>query len=253
MMLQDWVPESIRFLEDAVAHSDYYLRLAEKIAAYLPTEAHICDAGCGLGELSIALIPYCAYVTAVDRASAPIEALRHRISKREKEKLEIRCTDVLLDNPRVPYDAMVFCLFGGMEETLRAAAAQCAGPVILIKRDYMTHQFSSGGTGLEHFTAETAERELSRRRIPYQAERFELELGQPFRSLEAAEMFFHLYNRGTELSAEKIAHMLEKTSTPEFPYYLPNRKKLGLLAFQSDDIRRIQKGEKAICTRSDMF
>ncbi|MFQ9445404.1 MAG: methyltransferase domain-containing protein [Vescimonas sp.] len=38
----------------------------------------MCDAGCGLGGLSVALLPYCRHVTAVDRAAAPLENLRQR-------------------------------------------------------------------------------------------------------------------------------------------------------------------------------
>ena len=54
-----WTEESIAFLRDAAAMSDYYRVIAGKIAPHLPENAHVCDAGCGIGELSIALAPYC--------------------------------------------------------------------------------------------------------------------------------------------------------------------------------------------------
>lgn len=235
-MMQDWSPGSIEFLHAAAARSNYYRLLAEKIAPYLPQNAHVCDAGCGLGELSLALLPHCAQVTAIDAAAAPIADLRRRAAG--IGRLEILQGDILENRPEKRYDAMVFCLFGHLEETLQIAAEQCSGPVILIKRAYAAHRFSVGASDLEHLTPKDAERELERLGIPCRAERFALELGQPLRSLEEAERFFRLYNRGGELDREEIRRRLQTREDAEFPYYLPNRKRLGLLAFHSDDVRK---------------
>ena len=48
-----WTEESIAFLRDAAAINRYYETIAERIAPQLPENAHICDAGCGIGELNI--------------------------------------------------------------------------------------------------------------------------------------------------------------------------------------------------------
>ncbi len=53
-----WTEESIAFLRDAAAINRYYETIAERIAPQLPENAHICDAGCGIGELSLSLKPY---------------------------------------------------------------------------------------------------------------------------------------------------------------------------------------------------
>ena len=65
-MFPGWTNESIAYLRDAAKVNDYYRVLAEKIAARLPNGAHICDAGCGVGELSLALAALGFRVTAVD-------------------------------------------------------------------------------------------------------------------------------------------------------------------------------------------
>ena len=67
-----WTEESIAFLRDAAAINRYYETIAERIAPQLPENAHICDAGCGIGELSLALKPYCHHVTAVDADELPV-------------------------------------------------------------------------------------------------------------------------------------------------------------------------------------
>ena len=67
-----WTEESIAFLRDAAAINRYYETIAERIAPQLPENAHICDAGCGIGELSLALKPYCHHVTAVELVVMPM-------------------------------------------------------------------------------------------------------------------------------------------------------------------------------------
>ena len=48
-----WTDESIVFLRDAAAMNRYYETIAERIAPQLQENAHVCDAGCGIGELII--------------------------------------------------------------------------------------------------------------------------------------------------------------------------------------------------------
>ena len=108
--MQRWSPEIIRYLYTAADHSRYYQDLARQLGAFLRPEDRVCDAGCGLGLLSRALLPYCAHVTAVDRSPAAVAALRAR---GEDPKLSALTGDIRELPPRQPYDAMVFCLFGG--------------------------------------------------------------------------------------------------------------------------------------------
>lgn len=156
-------------------------------------------------------------------------ALLRPATERERKRLEILCGDVLENQLERPCDAMVFCLFESTEETLRAAAAQCAGPAILVKQTSTARCFSSGIADLEGFTPGIPEETLRRLGVPFQAER--LELGQPLRFLEEAGRFFGRCNRGTAVSEKKIRQRLRRGPSPEFPYYLPNRKRLDLVTF----------------------
>lgn len=80
------------------------------------------------------------------------------------------------------------------------------------------------------FTAADSEDTLRHLGLSYRMERFSLEFGQPFRSLEDAQRFFRLYDRSG--AVEPPLHRLVPGPGPEFPYYLPNRKELCLLAVE---------------------
>ena len=65
MKLEFWHKDMIRFMTDASEYGDYYQQLTEKMLLWLRKDMHICDAGSGLGYLSLALCPYVRQVTSV--------------------------------------------------------------------------------------------------------------------------------------------------------------------------------------------
>lgn len=234
--MQRWTPEIIRYLLAAAEHCQYYTELARRLAPYLSASDRVCDAGCGVGLLSQALLPYCREVVAADRSAAALEELRRRVAGQPGLRLQLG--DIAALPPEEPYDAMVFCLFGGVEEALSLAARQCEGTVLLVRRDYTHHQFSSGGR-LSGQTAADMEAALARRGIRCQTQRFTLEFGQPFRSLDDAEAFFRLYSRDGQIpDRASLVRRLVDSGRADYPLYLPNPKPLCLFALSADQLRR---------------
>ena len=173
--MQRWSPEVIRYLHTAADRSRYYTDLARELGAFLHPEDRVCDAGCGLGLLSRALLPYCGHVTAIDRSPAAIADLTAR---GHDPRLTALTGDIRDLPPQRPYDAMVFCLFGGTDEILDIAARQCGGTALVVRRDFRQHQFSSGIRMAGH-TAADMEQELRRRGLTCTLRRFTLEFGCP--------------------------------------------------------------------------
>ena len=61
-----WTQERIRWYLDASERTDFHARLADYIRPYVRPEDHLCDLGCGLGRVSLALAKDVAKVTCVD-------------------------------------------------------------------------------------------------------------------------------------------------------------------------------------------
>ncbi|UQT47269.1 class I SAM-dependent methyltransferase [Flavonifractor plautii] len=134
--------------------------------------------------------PYCRAVVAADLSA---EAIRHLEAQPLPPNVEPRRCDVLADTPDEPYDAMVFCFFGRTDEILSAARRQCTGTVAVLKRCGRDHRFPGEGPPRQGF--EELCRELEEKGIPYQSRVLELDMGQPFRSLEDAAVFFRTHSR----------------------------------------------------------
>lgn len=242
-----WNEEKVRFMEDAAAWGDFHARLAALLAPYLPESGSICDAGCGTGHLSLALAPYVKRVTAVDISEEALSLLARNCQNRGIANVEIRRGDIALLPPETPYDAMVFCFFGHIEEILAVSAAQCRGTVLAVMRDDGCHRFSAGQPAIRCGGYLRGAAELSARGIPFHADERELPMGQPFRALSDARRFFELYRRPddtTPITDDFLRQRLTATGREDFPLFLPQSRRFGVLRWEARDIPNQIKGDK---------
>ncbi|HML69337.1 MAG TPA: methyltransferase domain-containing protein [Clostridia bacterium] len=234
-----WSPDSIRFRVDAAKYTNYDERIVAQILPQLPNTSHVCDAGCGLGYTSLVLARHCARVTAVDTSKDTLAVLRDNITAGTIKNIDVVEGDLFSMEPIPKYDAMVFCFFGRLEETLRAAKAQCTGTVFMVKKNWRNHRFTPGEMPLKRFTFQQTQLELDALQIPYRAETFLIEMGQPFRSIEDAMLFFETYRQEDDdenIAPEKIKRLLCATESDVFPYFLPAERTLGIVAIHTKDI-----------------
>ncbi len=230
--MQDWDAASVGFMRDAAEYGTFFEELTQRLLPWLPTDGHICDAGCGIGGLALELSRHCRRVTAVDVAEAPINALQ---SRPLPKNLRVFCEDIFSMSAR--YDAMVFCYFGRIRQILQIAARQCCGRVIVVKRNCLEHRFSARPVERSEHSFDEAHTLLSELGIAYQSEMLQLEFGQPFRSLSAAERFFSLYDRsGAKLTQAQLSERLIPTDNEVYPYYLPMQRDMELFVFDAREI-----------------
>ena len=234
-----WNEEMVRFMRTASEYGDYHRRLVQRMRPALHSADHICDAGCGLGYLSLALAPYVRRVTAADRSEAALDVLRQNCAARGIRNIDILSGELQPVPLAAPYDAMVFCFCGRMEEIAAVVEAQCRGTVFVFKKNYTSHRFSVGEhpAGWDSFRAGADW--LTERGVPFEAETLEPEMGQPFRSMEEARQFFRLYSRDADKAAitdEFLRGRLAETGREDFPLYLPHKRQVGYLQFESKDL-----------------
>ena len=227
-MMFNWTPDMVRFMKDASEYGDYNSVIAGTMRPYINENTRICDAGCGLGYLSLELSALAGQVTAVDVNEDALSVLRGNIASRNIENIEVvsgRLEDLQLEKP---FDAMVFCFAGEISDVLEQAGRLCRGDVFVIHRNYKNHRFSAGDFSCDEgclcFTDE-----LDRRGIPYEARELEIEFGQPLRSIDDGVLFYRTYSRDPDKSVidrNFLENKLIKTGCTEFPYYLPHRRRV---------------------------
>ena len=231
-MMQRWIEDAIRFMEDASVYGNYHKELVQELLPFLPIDGHICDAGCGLGHLALELSKKCTQVTAVD---ASANALRSLLSRETPSNLRVLQGDIF--GMKESYDAMVFCYFGKTEEILRAGREQCRGKMIVVRRDCSLHRFSASSVPRREHSINHLTHVLKDRGIPFVCRNLSLEVGQPFRSKEDALLFFKLYNKSDRpILLKDLEEKLIQTGNAVFPWYYPNLREMELIVFESSEI-----------------
>lgn len=239
MKLEYWYEDMVRFMRDASEYGSYNQTLLQKMQPFLTPDLHICDAGSGLGYLSLALAPHVRQVTAVEKHPQAAAVLEENCCSRGISNVHSLCADIEEAGSAEPYDAMVFCFFGQIHQTLRLAKQQCRGRVFIFTRNYRNHRFSAGTlpTGWEGFPElQDVLREL---KIPARKDTFSVEHGQPLRNLQDARSFFELYSKDrdkTVLTDEFLLSKLTLTGREDFPYYLPHKREVAFVTFLTQDI-----------------
>lgn len=239
MKLEYWYEDMVRFMKDASEYGSYNQILLQKMQPYLTPELHICDAGSGLGYLSLAMAPHVGQVTAVERHPQASAVLEENCRIRGITNVSALCADIEASEPAQLYDAMVFCFFGQIRQTLRLARQQCRGRVFIFTRNYRNHRFSAGThpTGWEGFS--NLQEVLQELKIPAQRSIFEAEHGQPLRNLQDARRFFELYSKDQDksvLTEEFILSKVIPTGQEDFPFYLPHKRRIAFVTFLAQDI-----------------
>ena len=233
-----WTEESAAFWADSAAYTKSYERLAQRAAAHLAPGGRIFEGGCGLGHLSVALAKRGHAVTGMDLSPLPLRYLR-RNAAREGVRLDIRQGDVFALLPEEVWDDAVFCFFGGVRETLSWARAHCRDKLILFKKNWNTHRFTRDAGAIRKYTYPLTLEELDKLGVAYETDVFDVDMGQPFRSLADAVRFFRLYDPLGAMTEREVLSRLTETGDDAFPYYLPAVRPVGMICISSDDLQNI--------------
>lgn len=222
-----WTPETIAFRADAARFVGFDEALAERIAALLPHGANVCEAGCGLGFLSLALARHGFRMTALD--SDPLAVDFARRSAARAENPEILCCDAFSYLETHGHDALLLCFFGQAEEILHLEKAHRNATLIVIKKDAERHRFAPGENVSGHGTLSRLRERRKSGQLICTEQRFTLQMGQPFRSETDALRFFRRYGSRTDEAA--LLALLAPTDSREFPLFYSAETNLSLFLF----------------------
>lgn len=237
--MSEWNALMIAFMDDASSYGDYFAALSAALSPYIGKDMAVCDAGCGIGQLSFALSPYAQSVTGIDRSEDAVRFCEKKKRISDVSNVSFECKDLLNMPRKTQFDVMVFNYFGRMEQIVEIARRHCRKRVIVIKKNYTQHRFSIGKNPISGQELYGADECLERDKIAHTGDLFSHEFGQPFRSLEDAVKFFGIYSRDEDrsiINTENVQSRLVKTNNPVFPWYLPHVRESRIYIIEMKEI-----------------
>ena len=274
MRMSCWTPDILRFMEDADRLSPYFRDLARLAAAQCPRGGRILDAGCGMGQLSLALAEHAGHIDAVDRSEQAISHLAEEARRTGATNVHPHCADMFswsmgkrevhlparsgnrlskrgprrrawdLDpSPRQAvdtYDLAVFCLSASFEDAYAAACRMGARRVLVINKIHAHNPYDPRPVVDDFAKALESNRDIDPQT---RGMRIRLDYGQPLRSLDDAVTYFSLFRTRTYpngVTREEVAGLLQRRDDPEFPYYLPVWRDLAVFSCETSGRRAVQ-------------
>lgn len=219
-------------------HTNFHEKLAEHLRSYLRQEDTVCDFGCGLGRLDLALAPYVKHITCQDIAPEAIAILK--TDGETIPNLTAKCVDCQTTQEK--FDVGIMSFFGKRDEEFLHYMGRCNRCLIRI----VNMQNRSTLYPAEHrqrvkSTAEDVKYQLDNANVAYVFSRMQLEFGQPCQDITEASAFVRSHAPGA--SQEEIHQFIAAygQSVEQGGYYIPNQKDLGI--FIIDCSAMVQKGE----------
>ncbi|MDO4518285.1 MAG: class I SAM-dependent methyltransferase [Bacillota bacterium] len=239
-----WTQEKIDYMRDAYEYTRFQNTLADYVARYIEPTDTICDAGCGLGYVSMELARHCASVTAVDVSQDVLDVLDSKIGRTDKtgysypSNVKTLKTDISSLPEGMSFDWIIFCFFGQMPEIVDVMKRYAKKGVILIHKNWKNHRLSSREIPLERLRYTSDIDYLEENNITYETESFDIDLGQPLKDKEQALRFFELYDRNENTDRFDERVRIERLSklvpidSPDYEYYLPMISRVGIIIIE---------------------
>ena len=274
MRMSCWTPDILRFMEDADRLSPYFRDLARLAAAQCPRDGRVLDAGCGMGQLSLALAEHAGHIDAVDRSEQAIAHLSEEAHRTGAANVHPHCADMFTwgmgkreaclsarsgnrlfkrgPRPRAwgldpspkqavdSYDLAVFCLSASFEDAYAAACRMGAHRVLVINKIHAHNPYDPRPVVDDFAKALESNRDIDPQT---RGMRIRLDYGQPLRSLDDAVTYFGLFRTRTYpngVTPKEVAGLLQRRDDPEFPYYLPVWRDLAVFSCETSGRRTVQ-------------
>lgn len=230
-----WNEQSVRWFHNASEYTGYNRKLADILLRHISRRESLCDVGCGAGLIDFALAPHIGRITCVDISPQAIRAVEDHARRLATNNISTLCMDA--SGLEGEWDTVLALFHGGRDvisRYLRLAREQ----LILAAHGTLKGNFAPDGHKVQKcFDVNGVKASLDERGIRYSLQELTLEYGQPLTSLTDAEAFVTAYSTPMDkfvLDAYLREH-LEETGDEQFPYYLPNQKKLGLFFIRRDE------------------
>ena len=225
-----WNEDTIRWYQEANNYTGFFNHIAKLIAPSLKGYNTLCDIGCGLGILDLAICQHIDHITCIDISKEAIGALNKCIKNKGITNITTKIMDYHELNKHAQWDVIMISFFGGRH--LTDFVPRCKKLLaVLIDTEPASEFAPVKHNTIKKYTLLEAEKDLQKAGINYASTKAVFNFGQPLISIEEAKTFVqsHSPNINPEDLDISIRERLVQTDEDHYPFFLPQQKSIGIL------------------------
>lgn len=235
-MLIHWEEKSARWFEQASEYTRYHEQLAALLLPYIKDTKTLCDLGCGIGLIDMALGMKVAQITGVDANAYALSYMEKLIHGRNIKNITMVNEDAR--QLKGLWDTVLMVFFGNLDQDLEHYLNLADKQLIAI-----VHGNPEPGKKetAKCNTVDYTQKLLAQKGIEYELLQSELEYGQPFVDIEQGIDYIRAYRKYVP-QGEEENYFKEKTiltGREDFPYYMPHTKKFGIFVIRRNNHENI--------------
>ena len=235
-----WNKNSINWFNEASAYTGYNCRLSSFLMEYIPHRNTICDMGCGAALIDFEFAKQFEQVTCVDISQEAISSVDTSIKEQNISNMRTVCMDGTMFTES---SDTVIALFHGGPNIFDNYYPLAKEQLIIVTHLGKCGTFSPEKHRKAHnFGVPKTKEHLDKLGVKYTYLEQSLEYGQPFHTFEDAMEFMNAYSAPGMTEEEKIENLknrLVETGEQEYPYYLPNKKEMGIFIINRKENEQI--------------
>ncbi len=226
-----WNKKTIELYQNAAEYCKFHQSLVAHITPYLQPTDTILDIGCGHAYIDLLLAKQVAQISCVDIDSAVLAELIKRaptnltIINSDFESLDIAA-----------HDYVIMSFYGRLTRDYQKIKRFANKGIITIKNIKRTVVEFNDQVQLKRETHGDVVAFCQQHNIPYQAEILELPFGQPFKTMDDVYLYLKRYKPINSGDYEAyLKENLVALDDPDYRYYLPKLKRIGLAVIETTD------------------
>lgn len=235
-----WTKQKIDWYQQAANYTKYYQEIFNDIQPFIHSTDHVCDLGCGLGDLSLKLASIAHKVTAIDISEDALHVLKEKMIEKQLSNIEVIQSDWANIKLVPQWDVVVVSFFKQNYADFIKLLKMCRKKVIVVStngsdKDFLPRQDEHRNRG----KIKELRGLFDHHQLNYQCMERTLQFGQPLASVDDARAYIQQYVPDCEQTVME-AHLkehLKEIETGDFAgqLFLSNKKEIGIFVIEKQE------------------
>lgn len=235
-----WTTNKIHWYQQAANYTKYYKEIFQEISPHIKDSDHVCDLGCGLGDLSIELATIADEVTSIDISKEALAVLKEKKHAKKVTNINVIKKDWADLKLKPQWDVVVVSFFRQNYEDFIKLLKMARRKIIVVSTNgsednFLPRQKKHRNEG----KINDLKTIFNDHGLRFKCIERTVQFGQPLASIDDTRNYIKTYVPDCEedVMEKHIEDRLIKITEGDFAgqYFFSNNKEIGIFVIEKDE------------------